>query len=131
MSAQGGLSVERAVKAMELVSQAKARRTELLKNEDVRALIEKARRESAQDNSAYMIYALLLGIETYSKGDKMYAGQVFNDALMHFLSEYKAAFGEETTTETVSALIHNMALLLPETLRARVNQAIGMTGGKR
>lgn len=129
MTIQGQpVATERAIAAMEAMKARNKRMVELLKNEDVRALVTRAEQKAAQDNSSYMLYSLLLAIETASEGNKLAAGQVFDDAITHFLAEYEAALGKEAVVIAARSMIHNIALFLPDKLRDQVHAVVGKRG---
>ncbi|HET6346366.1 MAG TPA: hypothetical protein VFH51_15640 [Myxococcota bacterium] len=130
MTIQQPVSSERAAAAMELVSKRAKLRAELMQNEDVRWLMARAEQKGARDKASYLIFSLLLAVETYAQGDKMLAGQVMDDALTHFLAEYKAALGEEATLVATRALIHNIALFLPKQQRDAIHAVVGKHGGR-
>jgi hypothetical protein len=112
-----------------VISAETKRRAELMRNEDVRWLMARAETKGGQDVSSYLLYSMLLALETYSGGDKMRAGQIMDDALTHFLAEFKAALGDEATSAVAGSLIWNISLFLPAGPRDRIQAILG--GKKR
>jgi hypothetical protein len=85
-----------------------------LSPKELRAYVNRAKQETADEASSYFLHALLLAIETLAQGNKLAAGKAIDEALTHFLADLKAEIGEGYAASAAKLLITNVSWFLPD-----------------
>lgn len=99
--------------------------------DDMRRMMARTRAETARETSAHFLYTMLLSIETLFDGSKPQAGQLFDDAITHFLASLKAELGDGYTSNCAAIMIRNIALFLDGRKRDLVLAALDVEGKSR
>src|SRR5215831_12093208 len=97
-----------------------------LGQEEVNALITKAKVDTADEANAYFLHAMMLAIQHLANGNVLVAGRAIDDALTHFLADIKSSpdLGPKYAENAAAHLMRNISLFLSPARRDMIMAAL-------